>query len=59
MSFTGRTITAKSKSSILQFILDGTGMSPSAKAGDSAEDPALQSVRRHNSEGNLNDMMRV
>ena len=27
--------------------------------GDSAEDPVLQSVRRHNSEGDLNGMMKV
>ena len=31
VSFTDRTVTVKSKSSILQFIIDGTGMSPSAK----------------------------
>ena len=31
MSFTDRTITVKSKSSILQFIIDDIGTSPSAK----------------------------
>ena len=31
VSFTDRTLTVKSKSSILQLIIDGTGMSPSAK----------------------------
>ena len=28
-------------------------------SGDGAEDPALQPVRRHNSEGDLNGMMKV